>query len=264
MKQPTRVFITIVISLLLLTSGCATTSTHSGSGSTDATQAERHDPFERTNRAILNFNFKVDRYLLKPVARVYAKLPRPVRNGVGNFFSNLWIPNTILNDLLQGKFAYAGRDTGRFVINTILGFFGLMDVATELDLPERNEDFGQTLAVWGVPSGPYLVLPFLGPSNLRDTVGLIPQFTFTDVLFSDLLFTLDPPEAWYAIGLRLIDTRASLLGADRLLELQPDRYLFLREGYRQVRNQLIYEGNLPAGLESVSDDELLDELLELE
>ncbi|MFV2035377.1 MAG: VacJ family lipoprotein [Halocynthiibacter sp.] len=262
--QPRVISVIMVVSLLMLTTGCAITSARSGSDSTGTGQVVYRDPLERTNRAILNFNFKVDRFVLRPVARVYAKLPRPVRNGVGNFFANMWIPNTILNDLLQGKFAEAGRDTGRFVINTILGFFGLMDVATGLDLPARKEDFGQTLAVWGVPAGPYLVLPFLGPSNLRDTFGLVPQYAYTDVLFSDLFFTLDPSEAWATAGLRLVDTRARLLGADRLLELQPDRYLFLREGYRQLRNRMIYDGNPPIGQDDISDDELLDELLEQE
>ena len=189
------------------------------------------------------------------MAKTYQRLPQPVRNGVGNFFSNLWEPNTILNDLLQGKFAHAGRDTGRFVINTTLGLFGLMDVATHLDLPKRREDFGQTLAVWGVPAGPYLVLPLFGPSNLRDSAGTIPNYAG-----ADLVYTLDSPERWYASGLRLVDGRARLLGVDDVLDLQPDKYLFLREGYRQQRNHLIYDGNPPAGLD---DDDLL-ELLELE
>lgn len=220
------------------------------------TQPENRDPFEGANRAILNFNLKVDRFVLKPVAKTYARLPRPVRNGVGNFFSNLWVPNTVINDLLQGKWAHAGRDSGRFAINTILGLGGLMDVATHLDLPKRNEDFGQTLAVWGVPSGPYLVLPLLGPSSPRDFIGTIPQYAATDPVHA-----LDSPERWYASSLRLVDGRARRLGAADVLNLQPDKYLFLREGYRQLRTHAIYDGKPPAGLD---DDDLLEELLQEE
>ena len=217
--------------------------------------ADQRDPFERANRAALKFNLKVDRFALKPAAKVYAKLPGPVRNGVSNFFSNLWQPNTILNDLLQGKWAHAGRDTGRFVINTTLGFFGLMDVATALDLPKRNEDFGQTLAVWGVPAGPYLMLPLLGPRNLRDAVGTIPQYAATDPAAA-----LDSPQRQYASGLRLVDARARRLNTDDVFERQSEQYLFLREVYWQQRSQLIHDGAPPDTLE----DDLLDELLEEE
>ena len=217
--------------------------------------ADERDPFERANRAVLKFNLKVDRYALKPVAKTFAKLPSPVRNGVGNFFSNLWQPNTILNDLLQGKWAHAGRDTGRFVINTTLGLFGLMDVATALDLPKRKEDLGQTLAVWGVPEGPYLMLPLLGPRNLRDAVGTVPKYGAIDPVTA-----LDSPQREYASGLRVVDGRARLLNTDDVLERQPDQYLFLREVYRQQRTQLIYDGAPPTVLE----DDLLDELLEEE
>ena len=246
MKIRIRIFTALfLVGLLGLTGGHAAESGQS---------AGHGDPFERTNRAVLNFNFKVDRFVLKPTAKVYARLPGPVRNGVGNFFSNLWQPSTIINDLLQGKFAHAGRDTGRFVVNTTLGLFGVMDVATHLDLPKRREDFGQTLAVWGVPAGPYLMLPLLGPSNLRDSVGTIPQYAG-----SDPVATLDSPERWYAGGLRLVDGRARAFGADEVLELQSDQYLFLREGYRQRRNHLIYDGNPPAG---PGDDDFVDELLE--
>ena len=146
------------------------------SPATPSAAANRHgDPMEGANRAVLKFNLQVDRLLLKPAARAYRKLPAPARNGTRNFFANLWMPSTIVNNVLQGKFADAGRGLGRFAINSVLGFFGLMDPATEMGLPERREDFGQTLAVWGVPSGPYLMLPFLGPSNLRDAVALAPQ-----------------------------------------------------------------------------------------
>ena len=256
-----RMIVPLVLAGLLVTGAHAQSGTQSDTQSDTQSGAqsgalEGRDPFEGANRAVLNFNFKADRVVLKPVAKTYARLPQPVRNGVGNFFSNLWEPSTILNDLLQGKWGHAGRDTGRFVINTILGLGGLMDVATHLDLPKRNEDFGQTLAVWGVPAGPYLVVPLLGPSNLRDSIGALPEYAGTDPVN-----TLHSPERWYASGLRLVDGRARQLGAEEVLELQPDKYLFLREAYRQRRNYLIYDGNPPAGPD---DDDLLEQLLEEE
>lgn len=240
--------------LSVLSSGCATSSSASHSATA---QHSAGDPLEGVNRKVLNSNLKVDRVTLRPVAKTYARLPQPVRNGVGNFFSNLWMPKTVLNDLLQGKFIHAGRDTGRFVINTILGAAGLMDVAHALGLPAHQEDFGQTLAVWGVPAGPYLVLPFLGPRNLRDSVDLFSPFSRTDAISA-----LSYPESWYATGIRLVDTRAGLLGAVKLLELQPNKYLFLREEYRRQRRQLIYDGNPPSEPNAPSEDQLLDELFE--
>jgi phospholipid-binding lipoprotein MlaA len=240
----------VMITLIFLfLGGCATT----GSAPSDP-----GDPYEKINRSILKFNLDSDKYFLKPLAKGYEKvLPKPVRIGVRNFFSNLWEPMTIVNDLLQGKFAHAGRDTSRFVINTTLGLLGVLDVATEMNLPRRKEDFGQTLAVWGVPSGPYLVLPFLGPSNIRDTTGLIPQY-----LYGDALFYMDSPESLYVSSIRLVDTRARVLGTDELLEIQPDKYLFLREGFRQFRLNQIYDGNPPGVDGESSDDALIDQLLE--
>ena len=238
-----------VILMLFALGGCATSG---------VTTPSQNDPFESVNRSILEFNLESDRVLLKPVASAYARwIPGPVRTGVNNFFSNLWEPMTIVNDLLQGKLGHAGRDTARFVINSTLGFFGILDVASELDLPRRREDFGQTLAVWGVPSGPYLVLPFLGPSNMRDTAGLIPQY-----MYGDIVLYLDSPEVYYAAATRLVDTRSLLLGTDDILDLQPDKYLFLREAYRQQRRSQIYDGNPPVEEAIPSDDALIDQLLE--
>ena len=249
--MPIRNWRTAAGALLMLFAlgGCATSG---------VTAPSESDPFENVNRSILEFNLESDRLLLKPVATAYARwIPRPVRTGVNNFFSNLWEPMTIVNDLLQGKLGHAGRDTARFVINSTLGLFGILDVAREMELPRRREDFGQTLAVWGVPSGPYLVLPFLGPSNLRDTAGLVPQY-----MYGDMLLYLDSPEVYYAGTTRLVDTRSLLLGTDDILDLQPDKYLFLREAYRQQRRSQIYDGNPPVDEAEPSDDALIDLLLE--
>ncbi len=224
---------------------------------TAASSPDGNDPFENMNRSILEFNLDVDRALLRPVAKSWRNImPTPVRRGVGNFFSNLWQPMTVVNDLLQGKVGQATRDTFRFLVNTTAGLLGIFDVASALDLPRHKEDFGQTLAVWGVPPGPYLVLPFLGPGNLRDTVGLVPQSA------SDAVGYLDSPERFYASGLRLLDMRSRLLDVDGLLEVQPDPYIFLRETWRQSRENLIHDGNPPRPEGELNEDALIDELLQ--
>lgn len=244
-----------IAGLALLSGGCAATSSQFGQDAETEVRRGDRDPLIRFNRLMLESNLKVDRYALKPAARVYAKLPRPVRSGVGNFFSNLGEPTTIVNDLLQGKLAHAGRDTGRFVINTLVGWLGVFDVASAIGLPKREEDFGQTLAVWGVPAGPYLVLPLLGPSNLRDLTG---QFT-PQYFNTDLTADLEYPASLYVTGLEAVHARAGFLGADRALELQPDQYLFLREAYRQERALLIEDRDPGDG---AGEDGFIDELLE--
>lgn len=213
------------------------------------------DPFERYNRGMTSFNQAVDESVLAPVARGYrAVVPSPARNGIKNFFLNLREPLNIIYDVLQGKFRMAGRSTGRFLVNTTLGFAGLNDVASYMDLPRRGEDFGQVLAVWGVPSGPHLVLPFLGASNVRDTFGLVPNYAYRSAL------SLGSPEDTISAIVEIVDIRSRLLGTEDLLNLQPDRYLFLRETYRQRRQAQINDQSLSQ--QGPSDDELLDELFE--
>ncbi|GJL83519.1 MAG: hypothetical protein DHS20C01_31530 [marine bacterium B5-7] len=216
--------------------------------------AERNpDPFERFNRTIFRFNDRLDRAVLKPVAQRYVKhVPPSVRRGVKNFTSNLREPTTIVNDILQGKLVQAGEDTLRFAVNSVFGLLGIFDVASAMNLNRNREDFGQTFAKWGMPSGPYLVLPFLGPSNLRDATGLIPQYTYTDLtsgIDEDAL-------VWTIFGARIIDTRSDLLKADRILAEQLDPYAFIRETYTQQRLNQIYDGQIPE-----EEDEFLDELL---
>ncbi len=249
MKNLNRWFTTLTVLVFVsLMIGCATSGN----------PAEQNDPLEKFNRDMLEFNLEADRLLLKPVAKAYDRhLPQPVKTGVNNFFSNLWEPMTIANDLLQGKIGYAARDTLRFVSNSTLGVAGIFDVAKDMNMPRRKEDFGQTLAVWGVPEGPYLVLPLLGPSTLRDAAGLIPQYQY-----GDPVARVDSPERIYAEGLRLVDVRSRWLDAEDVFELQPDKYLFLREAYRSDRNNLIYDGNPPAEDDEDSGDGLIDSLLE--
>ncbi|OBX37080.1 VacJ family lipoprotein [Halomonas elongata] len=211
-------------------SGCATTS--------GGTEANPEDPWEGFNRGVFAFNDTLDRYALKPVAQGYHFVtPDPVETGVGNFFSNLGEIRTTLNSLLQGKGANAGASTGRFLINSTVGVLGIFDVASHMDLTAREEDFGQTLAVWGVDSGPYLVLPFLGPSTVRDTGGLPVDFYTYPVTYVE-----DDTVRYSLTGLRLIDTRAGLLDQEDLI--RGDRYSFIRDTWLQRRRFEVSDGEL--------------------
>jgi phospholipid-binding lipoprotein MlaA len=204
--------------------------------------ANPDDPWEGFNRRSFAFNEGVDKYVLKPVAQGYEKVtPAPVRAGVGNFFGNLadlWIA---ANNLLQGKPKDGASDLGRFVVNSTIGVFGLIDVATAMGLEKHNEDFGQTLAVWGVGSGPYVVLPLFGPSTVRDTGGLA-----VDV-YTDVLEEVERVRVRNSLaGLRLVEQRAVLLPAESVLEQAAlDKYGYLRSAYLQRRQSLIHDGHPP-------------------
>lgn len=200
------------------------------------------DPFESFNRAMFSFNDGLDEYLVKPVAEGYdAVLPGPIKTGISNFFSNLGDLFTILNDILQFKFGQAIEDTGRFIFNSTIGLYGLIDVATPMGLVKHDEDFGQTLATWGVSDGPYIVLPFFGPRTMRGTVGLAVDSSY------DPVYEITDDEAMYGtIVLRTIDTRYKLLKASRIVEQAAlDKYSFVRDAYLQNRKNLIYDGNPP-------------------
>ncbi|SBS33552.1 putative phospholipid-binding lipoprotein MlaA precursor [Marinomonas aquimarina] len=189
------------------------------------------DPWEGFNRSIFSFNETVDEYGLKPLAQGYdAVTPNFMQKGVSNFFSNLGeIPNTF-NNLLQGKWDETASSTSRFLINTTIGIFGLFDVAGAMGIEQFNEDFGQTLGYWGVDSGPYLVLPFFGPSTARDASGMVVDYSLYDGLD---LYDLNADEEWIARGLNIVQTRAKYLSAERMVF--GDRYSFLRDVYIQTR-----------------------------
>ena len=207
------------------------------------------DPWEGLNRATYEFNDGFDKVLLKPVAEGYRfVLPTPARTAVTNFFANLKDPWIALNQLMQGKPRLAIDDLGRFVWNSTFGLLGLIDVASDMGLPKHNEDFGQTLAVWGADFGPYLVLPILGPSSVRDGVGLIPDayayLPWQIPKWAD--FEHRVTWQWSLTGLDLVQTRANLLDASDILEEAAlDRYAFLRNAYFQRRRYLIYDGDPP-------------------
>lgn len=199
------------------------------------------DPLEPMNRGIYKFNEVADRYVLRPVAKGYDKvMPGVARTGVRNFFSNLFYPTVIVNDLLQLKLRQFGADTCRLVVNTLIGWGGLFDVATRAGLPANDEDFGQTLGYWGVGPGWYLMLPFLGPTDNRDLVGAGGDY------FTNPLVYYDNEEAAWGLGaLNAVDQRANLLPADSVLEQQLDRYVFVRSIYLQNRLNKVYDGNPP-------------------
>lgn len=216
-----------------------------------------HDPWEGFNRGVYGFNDVTDRALLKPVARGYkAVLPNFARRGVGNFFDNLVTPRSSLNNFLQGKPGRGFSDLGRFLMNSTFGIGGLVDVATPAGLEATDEDFGQTFAVWGVGDGPYVVLPFLGPRTLRDTIAL--PFDF----LADPLYHYDEASVKDKLRvLEIIDFRARLLAADALLEESSDPYITLRESYLQNREYEIYDGDPPIDDDFYDefDDEFFDE-----
>jgi phospholipid-binding lipoprotein MlaA len=227
-----------LVLLCALASGCATTREGENA----------RDPLEPMNRYFYGFNSAADRVVLKPLATVYTEVvPPPVRGGVTSFFGNFLDVTTAVNGLLQGKFKQAASDAGRVAVNSTLGLLGVFDVASRLGLERHDEDFGQTFGYWGVPEGPYLVLPFLGPSNVRDALSLLPEFYLTDPQF--LVFS-EPPGEWIALGVRYVNYRANLFEAEQVFrEAAFDEYAFLRDGYLQRRRNLIFDGNLPEGAE---------------
>jgi len=207
-------------------------------------EPDPEDPFESYNRAMFEFNDTVDRNLLKPVAEGYVKVtPGFFRQGVSNFFSNLDDVVVIVNDLLQLKIVQAVSDLSRFVVNSSVGLFGVLDVASPIGLSKHNEDFGQTLGYWGVGSGPYLVLPFFGPSSPRDGLGLYVEATEFDLVDRHVD---DNRDRNLLQATKIINTRARLLSAGRLLDAAAlDPYTFMRDAYQQRRLNLVYDGNPP-------------------
>ena len=194
-----------------------------------------NDPFEDINRVTFEFNESLDRNILKPVAQTYSKAPKPIKKGVTNFFNNLEEVETTVNQVLQGKPKFALNDLTRFVINSTLGLGGFIDVATKIGLTRHEEDFDQTLALWGVPSGPYIMLPALGPSSLRDTLSR-PFSSFLSVTFhmteSDVNIALK--------GIDALETRERLLEIESLI--YGDRYDFVKDSYIQYLNYEVKDG----------------------
>ena len=253
----------IAIVLMLGTGlGCATTQGNVASG--DSSGAES---FESMNRAFHSFNNTLDRFILKPVVDVYLfTVTRDLRGSVSNFFDNLQYINVVVNSFLQGKAKQGFSDTGRFVVNTTVGVGGLFDAATVFGIEKHNEDFGQTLAVWGVEQGPYLEIPFVGPTTAREIPNmggsaLTNPLTWIELPLIIAGFTYAAP----LMVLGIIDRRARVeeeLQARDALAL--DSYVFTREAYIQRRNFLVHDGSPPADDMVAALEEFEDELLEME
>lgn len=237
----------LILALGLIASlwGCASTGPHD----------EIQDPLEGFNRAMFQFNDTADKVLIWPASTAYRDfLPQPVRTGIHNFFDNLYMPLTIVNDFLQGQGTKGFDDMTRFVMNSTFGLLGIFDVATPLGLPHEDEDFGQTFAVWGIPEGWYVVWPIIGPRTiLRDSVGWYAN-TFLDPLF---YYQGRRGIRWGALGLRFIDFRSTLPSPYQIEEIAVDPYIFVRESYRQNRWFKIYNGNVPEPEGGSPEDEFL-------
>lgn len=207
--------------------------------SVTAAQAQQeNDPWEGFNRAMFSFNDGLDRAVVKPVTQGYRYVtPEIAQTGVNNFFENLRDVRTMINNLLQGKVHNALEDFSRITFNTTFGIGGLIDVATPMGIPKNQEDFGQTLGYWGVSSGPYVVLPLFGPSTVRDTVGMVPDWYMDPVTYVD-----DRGARNSLRAVRLIDTRSQLMNAERIIS--GDRYVFIRDAYLQRREYLINDGEM--------------------
>jgi phospholipid-binding lipoprotein MlaA len=212
------------------------------------------DRWENFNRGVYKFNDTVDRATLKPIAKGYKKVtPQWFRMGVGNLFANLGYPATVVNQFLQGKVKLGLQDTGRFLVNSTLGVGGLLDVATPMGLRANDEDFGQTLAVWGVDSGPYLTLPFFGPSSLRDAPSRA-----VDYFLGPLTYVHIPWETeWTVRAFDVVHTRSELLTLDPTLKRTFDPYAFMRDAWVQQREFNIFDGDPPP--ETLEDFEDFEE-----
>ena len=236
--------------LLVFTSGCTTLVSNPADPDYALARQELRDPLEPINRAIFKFNDGADKFLLKPVAKGYKAItPKPVRKGISNALSNLTEPRNIINNFLQGKFGDGIGSTYRFLTNSTIGILGLFDVASAMGVEKTPEDFGQTLGAWGVKPGPYLVLPLLGPSSLRDGTG-----TGIDLLGLRTNKRI-ADDSSVEVGLtttNVVDTRASLLGATDLLDSQLDPYLFLRNAYQAERIRVLYD-NAPPQSQKIDD-----------
>lgn len=251
---PLRHYLVVALMLLGMSqlSACATT---------DASDAESsyvaYDPLEPLNRKIHGFNTAVDKVALRPLARGYRKVvPSPVRRGITNFFSNLTTPRSSLNNFLQGKPKRGFSELGRFLFNSTLGLGGFIDVAGAGGLERYDENFGETLSVWGVPDGPYIVLPIWGPNMASDVAALPVDY------YSDLWTHYDNSSVRSKVwGIRVIDLRYRLLSADSILEDSQDPYIAVREAFRQNRTFRIYDGDPPSNGEQY-EDELFDEFFD--
>ena len=228
------------------------------SGCSTAPTETKLDPWQGWNRDVHGFNQDFDEAVLKPLAKGYQEaVPNPVDESITNIFSNINDIGVTINDFLQFKFTQGGMDASRFLINTTAGLVGIFDVAKEIDLPKHNEDFGQTLGYWGVPSGNYMVLPFLGASSPRDAAGLLGDALLNPLTYVSFFggFAANAATA-AATAVDVTDTRSDLMSSEKIVnEAAVDRYDFIKNAYIQRREYLVYDGNPPED----TNDPLLEE-----
>ena len=236
-----------VISTNMFASDADQVSTNSEDFETTTIEDEIYDPFEPVNRAIFSFNNGADRIVLEPIAKGYKKLPSPIQSGINNFLSNLRTPLVVVNQLLQGQGENAIQSSGRFIINSTVGIFGLFDVGENIGFEEKKEDYGQTLATWGVGDGFYIVLPLFGPSNLRDTSGMVLTM-LTDPINA---YAANEGEAWLVpmrTAANAVDQRSQIIDeVNALRDNSVDYYAAVRSSYYQNRK---------AAINNVDDNEL--------
>jgi|SRR5882757_3196683 len=245
MHKPARVTLLAVACLSLF--GCASLPPNA--------KRDPRDPWERANRTTFKVNTALDHAIARPIARGYQKVvPGPVRTSVSNFMDNLFYPVTMANDLLQLKFKGFGQDTGRFLLNTTVGVGGLFDPATKVGLQKNEEDLGQTFGSWGIKPGPYIVIPVLGPADVRDGIGRI-----GDGFLSPLSYVNNNYIRYGIYGVEVVDIRYRLLPQDRLLDEAYDPYSFLRNAYLQRREYLVTDGKLSDEALKKQEQERLEE-----
>jgi phospholipid-binding lipoprotein MlaA len=222
------------LAALLGLQGCASVAADMDNGPSD--------PLEGLNRAVYRFNEGLDKAVIKPLAEGYQAIaPAPLNRGITNIFSNLDDLASAANNLLQFKLGRAASDVGRVAVNTTIGMAGFFDVASNMDMPRYGEDFGQTLGTWGFEPGAFIVLPVLGPTTVRDGVGLVADWYMDPITYID-----HDVVRWSIRGLEIVDKRADLLGASRVLEQAAlDPYAFMRDAYLQHRRSQVYDGNPP-------------------
>lgn len=210
------------------------------------------DPYESINREVFKFNLAFDATFLKPPAKLYVLVvPAKVRAGINNFYNNINMLPTVANDLLQAKFNYAIKDTWRFIANSTLGIGGIFDPASKMSLPPHSNDLGLTFAQWGDKQSPYIMIPFLGPSTIRDGMGMIFDYTF----FTPYPYIQSNALLYSLLGVRYVDLRSQMLDTERLMANAIDKYTFMRDAYLQHRNYLITGEQPDEGSMYVDEDE---------
>ena len=225
-----------VVLLVSVLGGCTTIEQARGG------PGKRMDPWENWNRKVFAFNEDLDKKVIKPVSTVYADvIPQPVRRSVDNVFSNVADGWSAVNNLLQGKFEPAFQDVVRFTTNSVIGFFGILDIASEFGLEHHFQNFGQTLGAWGMGAGAYVVWPLLGPSTVRDSIALPLDRSATPAL------VIQSTKVQVGVTLlQIINTRANLLGASKVIDdIALDKYTFVRDAYLQRRNSLVFDSDAP-------------------